>query len=312
MKITSTRVATSADAKAIAELANEHELSVDSKNSLMSEHSALEFIAGYIDPSVTFLISVDEESGFSALVNLHPDSVRGRYFTDVYASPQLSNLDSIVLWAIELAQSEHPDWDMWPGVNFLDKRLQSAWANHGFEFLRRYYTMRMSISSVPTIRQIENLEIRAIDITNPDEIALWHKVHQNSFSKHFGFAPRELEKWSELLLDESTDPNGVFLAYKNQEPIGFCQCNDEYADENKGQIAILGVTQENQGLGIGEALLQTGIVYSASKGYDTIELNVDTGNESGALKLYEKLGFKPESSWIQMHRPQGNRVDSNS
>ena len=257
-------------------------------------------------------MSLDGESGFSALVNLHPDSVRGRYFTDVYASPQLSNLDSIVLWAIELAQSEHPDWDMWPGVNFLDKRLQSAWANHGFEFLRRYYTMRMSISSVPTIRQIENLEIRAIDITNPDEIALWHKVHQNSFSKHFGFAPRELEKWSELLLDESTDPNGVFLAYKNQEPIGFCQCNDEYADENKGQIAILGVTQENQGLGIGEALLQTGIVYSASKGYDTIELNVDTGNESGALKLYEKLGFKPESSWIQMHRPQGNRVDSNS
>lgn len=31
------------------------------------------------------------------------------------------------------------------------------------------------------------------------------------------------------------------------------------------------------------------------------ELNVDTGNESGALRLYEKVGFKPESSWIQMH-----------
>ena len=34
-----------------------------------------------------------------------------------------------------------------------------------------------------------------------------------------------------------------------------------------------------------------------------IGLQVDTGNESGALKLYEKVGFKPESSWIQMHRP---------
>jgi len=31
MKITSTRIATEADAKAIAELANEHELSIDSK-----------------------------------------------------------------------------------------------------------------------------------------------------------------------------------------------------------------------------------------------------------------------------------------
>jgi ribosomal protein S18 acetylase RimI-like enzyme len=252
------------------------------------------------------LISFDNEPGFSAVLNLHPDSVKSRYFTDIYAKPSVEVLDDVVIWAIELARTEHPDWQMWPGANFLDKRLQSAWASQGFEFLRRYYTMRMSISSVPTIRQIEGLEIRAIDLANPGEVALWHTIHQNSFSKHFGFAPRELEKWSELVIDAATDPNGVFLAFKNGQPVGFCQCNDEYAEENKGNISILGVSQENQGLGIGEALLQTGIVYSASKGFDTLELNVDTGNESGALKLYEKVGFKPESSWIQLHQPKGN------
>jgi ribosomal protein S18 acetylase RimI-like enzyme len=303
MKITSTRIATEADAKAIAELANAHELSIDEQSSLFSEQGALDFIAGYIDPSVTYLISFDDEPDFSAVLNLHPDSVKSRYFTDIYAKPQLENLDNLVRWAIELAESEHPDWKMWPGANFLDKRLQSAWTSQGFEFLRRYYTMRMSISEVPTIRKIESLEIRAIDLANPAEVAIWHKLHQNSFSKHFGFAPRELEKWSELVIDASTDSNGVFIAFKDGEPVGFCQCNDEYAEDNKGNISILGVAQESQGLGIGEALLQTGIVYSASKGYDTLELNVDTGNESGALKLYEKVGFKPESSWIQLHRP---------
>ena len=302
MKITSIRIATAADAKAIAELANEHELSVDLKSSLFSEQGALDFIAGYIDPSVAHLVSLDGESGFSAVVNLHPDSVRGRYFTDVYARPQVENLENIVLWAIELAELEHSDWDIWPGVNSLDKRLQSAWAKHGYEFLRRYYTMRMNISSAPSIRHIQNLEIRAIDITNPDQVALWHSAHQNSFSNHFGFAPRDLGKWQDLVLDSATDPNGVFLAFKNGEPVGFCQCNDEYAEENKGFINLLGVTHENQGLGIGKALLQTGISYCITKGYDTVELNVDTGNESGALKLYEKVGFKPESSWIQLHR----------
>jgi ribosomal protein S18 acetylase RimI-like enzyme len=303
MKITSTRIATEADAKAIAELANAHELSIDEQSSLFSEQGALDFIAGYIDPSVTYLISFDDEPDFSAVLNLHPDSVKSRYFTDIYAKPQVENLDNLVRWAIELAESEHPDWKMWPSANFLDKRLQSAWTSQGFEFLRRYYTMRMSISEVPTIRKIESLEIRAIDLANPAEVAIWHKLHQNSFSKHFGFAPRELEKWSELVIDASTDSNGVFIAFKDGEPVGFCQCNDEYAEDNKGNISILGVAQESQGLGIGEALLQTGIVYSASKGYDTLELNVDTGNESGALKLYEKVGFKPESSWIQLHRP---------
>ena len=304
MKITSARVATEADAKAIADLANKHELSVDSKSSLFSEQGALDFIAGYIDSSPAYLLSLDGESGFSAVVNLHPDSVRGRYFTDVYARPQVENLENMVLWAIELAESEHPSWDIWPGVNSLDKRLQAAWASHGYEFLRRYYTMRMTLSSAPSIRHIEDLDIRAIDVTNPDLIALWHSAHQNSFSNHFGFAPRELEKWRELVLDSALDPKGVFLAFKNGEPVGFCQCNDEYAEENKGFVNLLGVTHENQGLGIGEALLQTGIAYCLTKGYDSVELNVDTGNESGALKLYEKVGFRPESSWIQLHRPQ--------
>lgn len=303
MKITSVRIATDADAKAIAEIANAHELSIDSQSSLMSEQSALEFMSGYVDQSVTYLLSIDGEAGFSALVNLHPDSVRSRYFTDVYASPKLDDLGFVVLWAIDLAKSEHPDWAIWPGVNFLDKRLQSAWATHGFVFLRRYYTMRMKISALPSVRRIENVEIKAIDIANPDNVAMWHQIHQNSFSSHFGFAPRGLEKWSELVLNNSTDPHGVFVAYKDGVPVGFCQCNDEHAAENKGYISILGVTHENQGLGIGEALLQTGIIYSATKGYDSIELNVDTGNESGALKLYEKVGFKPESSWIQLHRP---------
>jgi ribosomal protein S18 acetylase RimI-like enzyme len=303
MKITSTRIATEADAKTIAEIANEHELSVDSKSTLFSEKSALDFINGYIDPSVTYLLGIDDEPSFSAVVNLHPDSDRRRYHTDVYAKPQLHNLEKVVLWTIELAQSEHPEWDIWPGANFQDKRLQSAWTHHGFEFLRRYYTMRMEISSAPRIRQIPNLEIRAIDVKNADHVALWHQVHQNAFSKHFGFAPRELNKWRELVIEDVfLDHSGVFVAFINDQPVGFCQCTDEYAEENKGYVSMLGVAQEYQGIGIGEVLLQTGILHSSTKGYSTLELNVDTGNETGALKLYEKVGLKPESSWIQLHR----------
>lgn len=112
MKITSTRIATAADAKAVAELANEHELSVDSKSSLFSEQGALDFIKGYIDPSDAYLVSFDDEPDFSAVINLHPDSVTGRYYTDVYARPRVENLENVVLWAIELADSQHADWDI--------------------------------------------------------------------------------------------------------------------------------------------------------------------------------------------------------
>lgn len=97
MNIGSTRIATNSDAKLIAALVNEHELSVDSKSSLLSEQGATEFIAGYLDPSPTYLLSLDGESEFSAVVNLHPDSDTGRYYADVYASPRVENLEKIVI-----------------------------------------------------------------------------------------------------------------------------------------------------------------------------------------------------------------------
>jgi ribosomal protein S18 acetylase RimI-like enzyme len=304
MKITSVRVATVADARAIADIANEHELSIDSQSTLFSEQAAIDFLNGYIDFSPTHLLTLDDQPDFSVVVNLHPDSVKRRYFTDIYAKPGVPDLESVVRWTIELAESEHPEWKMWPGANFLDERLQSAWMKHGFEFLRRYYTMRTAITSAPSVREIEGVQIRTIDIANPDQIALWHALHQDSFSKHFGFAPRELENWKKLVVDDVfIDPDGVFVAFMNEKPVGFCQCTDEYAEDSKGQISIIGVAQEYQGLGIGEALLQTGISHSFAKGYSSIELNVDTGNETGALKLYEKVGFRAESSWIQLHRP---------
>jgi mycothiol synthase len=149
------------------------------------------------------------------------------------------------------------------------------------------------------------VEIRAIKIEDEDLVHDWYRSHQDSFSNHFGFVPRTLENWKKLTLaDNFIDPEGVFLAFKDGKVVGFCQCTDEYAHESKGFISLLGVNHEYQGQGIGEALLKVGIAHSASKGYRVIELNVDTGNESGALRLYEKIGFKAESSWIQMHRPK--------
>ena len=304
MKVDSSRIATVSDAEAIANLVNLHELSVDPASSLMSEVGAMEFMAGYVDSSTTHLLNVNEKLGFEAIVNLHPDSVRKRFFADVYANPDVTNLDEVVSWAIELAESEHPDWDIWPGVNSLDIRLQSAWASQRFELLRRYYTMRLKISDFKELPMETNVEIRPINLSNTEQVRSWYRLQQDSFSNHFGFAPRDFENWSELILEDTfLDREGIFIAFNNGEAVGFCQCTDEYAEENKGFISLLGVIHQYRGLGIGDALLRSGIAHCAAKGLSTVELNVDTGNESGALSLYERLGFKAESSWIQMYRP---------
>jgi hypothetical protein len=37
--------------------------------------------------------------------------------------------------------------------------------------------------------------------------------------------------------------------------------------------------------------------HAAEKGYKSVGLGVDTGNESGALQLYENQGFRPTVVW---------------
>lgn len=303
------RVALPNDVHAVSQLINSHELSVDPAASLMSESSAVDFIGGYVDASVTHLLSFDAAAEFSAVVNLHPDALRRRYFADVYASPELNQIEQVVGWALQLAASEHPDWQIWPGMNSKDERLRAAWQSFGFQFLRQYFTMRLSIGAVADSALPSSIVIRQLDVASDAELRLWHSLHQRAFANHFGFAPRPFDKWLELINGESAfDPDGVWLAELDGVAVGFCECSDEFAEDSRGYISSIGVVDEARGRGVGEALLRKGIAYCAKKGFVGVELNVDTGNESGALRLYEKVGFAAESSWIQMSNETWSQV----
>jgi ribosomal protein S18 acetylase RimI-like enzyme len=299
--ITTVRVAEESDLPAIAALINAHELAVDPAASMMSHDGTADFMNGYADESPTYLLEIDEITPFAAVVNLHPDALKKRFYTDVYVSSDVTRLDEIIDWTIAKARDEHPDWAMWPGANVLDTQLIKGWESFGFTLLRRYFTMRMSIPSDFERTQIEGLVIEPFDTADPDHQRDWHRIHQNSFQNHFGFHARPFDSWITKALTENTrDPNGVFRASVDGRTVGFCECTDEFVEERRGYISALGVAQDDVGHGYGEALLRHGIAYCASRGFDSVELGVDTANESGALRLYEKVGFRAESSWIQM------------
>jgi len=299
--ITSVRTATEADTTTIAALINAHEFAVDPAASMMSHDGTTDFMNGYADESPTYLLEIDGISPFAAVVNLHPDSLKKRFYTDVYVSSDVKSLDEIIGWTIATAREEHPDWAMWPGANVLDTELIGGWAKYGFTLLRRYFTMRMPIAPDFERTQVEGLVIEPFDTADPDHQRDWHRIHQDSFQNHFGFQARPFDSWITKVMAENTfDPNGVFRASVGGRTVGFCQCTDEFVVERRGYISALGVGHDDVGRGYGEALLRHGISYCASRGFDSVELGVDTANESGALRLYEKVGFRAESSWIQM------------
>jgi ribosomal protein S18 acetylase RimI-like enzyme len=75
-------------------------------------------------------------------------------------------------------------------------------------------------------------------------------------------------------------------------------CTNHRAENQGGFIDKLGVRKNFRGRGYGEMLLKWGCAYSIERGFKDVALGVDTGNETGAVALYEKTGFKSSNVWL--------------
>jgi ribosomal protein S18 acetylase RimI-like enzyme len=168
--------------------------------------------------------------------------------------------------------------------------------------------MEMDLPSKSEYKSPLRSSIREIDLDNSEDLRSVHSVNQDSFSKHFGFKPRAFKDWSELVLRDREEANlRVWLLPIDGEDVGFLDCNDELAHEDAGFVAGLGVRLAHHGKGYGEALLQFAIDFYSELGRKKLCLSVDAGNESGALRLYEKVGMKSISEWHHFENPNWSR-----
>ena len=286
-------------AELIVEIVNQHELTIDPDSTPMGVEEAQELIEGFFDSAHCYFLideSTDDALGF---YSINPDSNRKKLFTDVYERPGQSLIKVVIAESLKKAAEVHPDYEHLFGVNTKDQVMRDALESFGMEVIRTYWHMkRLLDSEAKAETKKENFEIKLV--SGRQDLEIWWALHQDAFSKHFGFAPRPMDLWIEQTTSAGTmDPEGCFLAFYEDEPAGYVQLANANYHLNGGYVDLIGVGHKFQGLGLGQLLLQHAINFSVDQGREFIELNVDTGNESGALKLYEKLGFKPNSSWVQ-------------
>ena len=295
------RLAQEADSDSVASLMNAHNLSLDSDVSRVDKHSAAAFINGYFEPYMATVITQEGFSGLVAAVNLHPDPHRERFQVELFCLPEFTGVEELLDWTIQKARDTNSAWEIWPGANAKDNRLIEAWAKYGFSVTRRFNVMRLALPEFEPSDASGAISIRAIDTKDESQLRIWHSLHQDAFANHFGFTPRPFDEWIQMVTrDPSFDPGGVLVGFDHDEPVGFCHHTNEFSSDNRGFIIGLGVAQSCQGRGFGEALLRAGVAYSLSLGYTSVELAVDSGNETGALKLYEKTGFQVTAAWVQL------------
>jgi ribosomal protein S18 acetylase RimI-like enzyme len=286
-------------AELIVEIVNQHELTIDPESTPMGVEEAKELIEGFFDPAHCYLLidqASDEALGF---YSINPDANRKKLFTDVYERPGKGLIRDVIAESLKKAAEVHPDYEHLFGVNTKDQVMREALESFGMQVIRTYWHMKRLLDpQAKADTNKEDFEIRLV--SSRQDLETWWALHQDAFSNHFGFAPRPMELWIEQTTAAGTmDPDGCFIAFYTGEPAGFVQMANANYHLNGGYVDLIGVAHKYQGLGLGQLLLQHAINFSVDQDREFIELNVDTGNESGALKLYEKLGFKPNSSWVQ-------------
>ena len=299
-----TREATEDDLAVVKHIANSNLQSLNPNDKSIGDIEAREFIRGFFENAITRLTKTSRSEEWQSFITLNPDENRKRFYLDIYTLPGADTLEPSLNLAIQLAKEANPTYQLWLGTQSNDHFYKSLLEAKQFELIRKYWTLEMDLSTATESNAVAPGVIREIDFNDVRELRSFHSVHQDSFSKHFGFMPRSYEDWSNLVLRDSEELGlRVWLISIDGQDVGFLDCNDELKHEECGYVAGLGVRLTHLGKGLGEALLRHGVKVHKEIGRRKLCLNVDAGNESGALRLYEKVGMKSISEWHQYENP---------
>lgn len=292
------RVATKDDIALVLEIFNTHQLAVAPNAGTNDVEWAEDFIQGFPEPSPAYLLSETEDSPAIAVGNLNPSTNARRYQADISVLPDSDLAGDVVDWFIAKAK-EIPDMAFWTTCNSDDVRMNEIYLARGLKVNRYFNTLRKTLNGEDFPELPEGVSIRNIDKDSDQDMKIWHELHKNAFSKHFGFIARPFEQFLEIWRsNDYLKRDGIFVLFVDGQPAGYTTLID-IAHDSTGQVWNLGVAYEYQGKGYGQLLLGWANAVFVKKGYAYAELGVDTANESGALRLYEKMGFELVTSWTQ-------------
>jgi ribosomal protein S18 acetylase RimI-like enzyme len=125
----------------------------------------------------------------------------------------------------------------------------------------------------------------------------WVEAFNQSFIDHWNFHPTTVEEHRHRLARPHYNPELDLIAIAPDGTFAaFSLCGIDPEDNaankrNEGWIHILGTRRGFRKIGLGRAILLESMHKLKAAGIDTAVLGVDAENPTGALRLYESVGF---------------------
>jgi mycothiol synthase len=160
----------------------------------------------------------------------------------------------------------------------------------------------------PSPRLPEDVRVEPF-VPGRDEEA-WLRVNARAFADH-----PEQGRWTaeDLRVREQEpwfDPAGFLLAWRGEPGTGGTLLGSHWtkvhppgdaADERIGEVYVLGIDPDAQGMGLGRALTDLGLAHLRSRGLAEVLLYVEEDN-AAAVALYERTGFRRWSADVSWRR----------
>jgi mycothiol synthase len=183
------------------------------------------------------------------------------------------------------------------------RSLESLLRRAGFGQERWYFAMERPLSELPELRAVEGVELVPFTLDRDEEV---RRAHNAAFTEHHGSAERDATTWQTLFtgqrafradLSVLAVADGSVVAYVLAYVVDADTAANGYQQVELGQIGVL---PSARGRGVAKATITAVLRGAAERGCRTAVLHVDSENVTGALGLYEGLGFtrrRTQVSW---------------
>lgn len=195
--------------------------------------------------------------------------------------------------------------EAWANEEWQDRRI--LFSGRGYEPIRYYDDMRRSLADpIPEAPLPDGLRFVR---WSPERDEEFRDAHNDAFADHWGSEPLAAEIWRHRMSgSEHFRGDLTYGVYEGQRLIGYCTAYHAPEDaavtgRREGWLGQIGVRRAWRGRGVASAVMSHVMQAMIDAGMDDALLDVDSENPSGAVGLYERLGFRRQHRWVRWAKP---------
>jgi ribosomal protein S18 acetylase RimI-like enzyme len=180
----------------------------------------------------------------------------------------------------------------------------------GYGVVRHFYDMlRPNLDDLPDPALPPGFELRPVPADDRALLRQIWEANEDAFRDHWGYTRLGEADFNRLLESSTFDPSLWRVAWDTAtNAVAGVAINTIPAAENaahnrkRGWVDDLSVGRAYRKRGLGRALLANSFLAFRERGLTEAGLGVDTENLSGALRLYESVGFRPVKHAVALRK----------